>query len=403
MRILIAEDDSTSRSLLSEVLKKIGHDVVETTDGEQAWAVMQQPNAPRVAILDWMMPVMDGLEVCQHIRKRGEETYAYIIILTAKGMRGDIEAGFEAGADDYLIKPLIISDLKQRLRVAQRILNAEDRQLEARGQLAILAAEMQQLAEERAKLLVHADRLATLGTLSAGIAHEINNPATFIAGNAQTIERAWAVVAPHIVDSGKDPRIPMILQEFPQMVKGIREGVSRISKIVNGLKSYSRQGAMNKQIFSVAEAVDACLSLCHNLLKNRVKVVRRIPEGLPNALGDIRQIEQVLTNLLTNAADALSGRENPCLCIEAGVSGKKVRVAVTDNGPGMKPESIAHVFDPFFTTKEEGKGTGLGLPISKGIIEAHGGTMDAWNVSEGGAQFSFTLPIAAADEKMEVL
>ena len=402
MRILIAEDDPTSRALLSEVLGKFGHDVVETENGFQAWDAMQQADSPRVAILDWMMPGMDGLEVCRRIRRRGGDSYAYIIVLTAKGMRGDIEAGFEAGADDYLIKPLIIDDLKQRLRVAQRILTSEDRQAEARRQLAILAAEMQQLAEERARQLVHADRLATLGTLSAGIAHEINNPATFIAGNAQTIERAWSVVAPHIVNSGNDEQISMIVQEFPHMVKGIREGVSRISKIVDGLKTYSRQGAMNKQRFSVADAVDACLTLCHNLLKNRVKVVRRIPEDLPPAYGDIRQIEQVLTNLLTNAADALSGRADPCLCIEAGMSGKKIRLAVTDNGPGMKPESIARVFDPFFTTKEEGKGTGLGLPISKGIIEAHGGTMDAWNISEGGAQFSFTLPIAAAENQEDM-
>lgn len=403
MRILIAEDDPISRSLLSEVLQKFGHDVVETEEGNQAWDVMQQADSPRVAILDWMMPGMDGLEVCQRIRGRGGESYAYIILLTAKGMREDIEAGFEAGADDYLIKPLIINDLKQRLRVAQRILTAEDRQADARRQLAVLAAEMQQLAEERARQLVHADRLATLGTLSAGIAHEINNPATFIAGNAQTIERAWSIVAPCIVNSGGDDRIPMIVQEFPQMVKGIREGVARISKIVEGLKTYSRQGAINKQKFSVTDAVDACLTLCHNLLKNRVNVIRRIPKDLPPAFGDIRQIEQVLTNLLTNAADALSGRDNPCLCIEAGTTGNKVRVAVTDNGPGMKPESIARVFDPFFTTKEEGKGTGLGLPISKGIIEAHGGTMDAWNVSGGGAQFSFTLPIAIAEKQEEVV
>ena len=191
-----------------------------------------------------------------------------------------------------------------------------------------------------------------------------------------------------------DDRVGMVLEEFPRMIAGVREGVARIAKIVNGLKGYSRQGPMELKPFPIAEAVEGSLSLCRNLLKGRAEVNCRLPGDLPLVQGDVRQIEQVLTNLLTNAADALAGVPNARIDVEARAMGRRVVVAVTDNGPGLNPKTIAHVFDPFFTTKEDGKGTGLGLPISKGIVEAHGGTMDAWNVAEGGAQFSFALPVA---------
>lgn len=394
MRIMVAEDDPTSRELLAEILRADGHEVVEAADGKEALEELQRPGAPRIAILDWVMPKMDGLEVCRRIRSRAGWGYTYVLVTTARGERFDVEKGFDAGADDYLVKPLDMSDLRQRLRVAQRILAYEEQQEEGRRQMERLASEMQELAEERARQLVHADRLATLGTLSAGVAHEINNPATFIAGNAQTIERAWALVAPKIADDGSDGRVGMVVEEFPKMVKGIREGVARIARIVEGLKSYSRQGAVEMRPFSLEEAVDACLALCRNALKQGVGVERKMPAGLPRAMGDIRQIEQVIMNLLTNAADALAGQPDARLSIEAALEGRFIRFAVTDNGPGMTPEAIARVFDPFYTTKGEGKGTGLGLPISKGIVEAHGGRMDAWNVAGGGAQFSFTLPMA---------
>ena len=126
MRILIAEDDATSRLMLAAMVKRNGHDVVETEDGAQAWEALQQADAPRMAILDWMMPKMDGLEVIRRVRAQEAERPPYLIMLTAKDGKADIVAGLEAGADDYLAKPFDHSELRARIEVGRRLADMQD-------------------------------------------------------------------------------------------------------------------------------------------------------------------------------------------------------------------------------------------------------------------------------------
>ena len=136
MQILIAEDDATSRLMLTAMVKRNGHEVVETADGAQAWETLQQPNAPRMAILDWMMPEMDGLEVIRRVRAQEAERPPYLIMLTAKDGKADIVAGLEAGADDYLAKPFDHSELRARIEVGRRLVEMQDALLESREVLA---------------------------------------------------------------------------------------------------------------------------------------------------------------------------------------------------------------------------------------------------------------------------
>jgi DNA-binding response OmpR family regulator len=126
LRILIAEDDFTSRSMLAVVLKKAGHEVVETVDGAAAWEALQRPDAPRLAILDWMMPGMDGLDLVRRVRALQVERSPYIMMLTAKGDRADIVAGLDAGANDYLAKPFHIGELRARVKVGCRLVETQD-------------------------------------------------------------------------------------------------------------------------------------------------------------------------------------------------------------------------------------------------------------------------------------
>jgi len=136
VRILIADDDLTSRLVLTGVLKKSGHDVVTAVDGDEAWEAMRQPDAPALAILDWMMPGLAGVEVCRRIRGRPSDQPPYLILLTSRGEKADIVAGLEAGADDYLAKPFDSGELRARVDVGRRVVELQARLLEARDELA---------------------------------------------------------------------------------------------------------------------------------------------------------------------------------------------------------------------------------------------------------------------------
>lgn len=135
MRILIAEDDFTSRTILAGLLEKFGHEVVVAVDGAEAWRVMQQPDAPRLAILDWMMPKMEGVELCRRIRSLETDQPPYLILLTARERKADIVAGLDAGADDYLVKPYDAGELRARLNVGRRMIDLQANLLEVRNAL----------------------------------------------------------------------------------------------------------------------------------------------------------------------------------------------------------------------------------------------------------------------------
>ena len=139
MRILIAEDDATSRLLLTRVLQGWGYEVLATKDGAEAWDVLRTGEAPRLAILDWMMPGMDGVEVCRRVRARETLQPAYIILLTALGDKTSVVEGLGAGADDFVGKPYDPDELRARLEVGRRMVELNDELLEAQHALEILA------------------------------------------------------------------------------------------------------------------------------------------------------------------------------------------------------------------------------------------------------------------------
>jgi sigma-B regulation protein RsbU (phosphoserine phosphatase) len=136
-RILIAEDDRISRRMLKNILVDWGFDVVAACDGLEAWQILQSKDAPRLAILDWLMPGMDGLEICRQARALAKHDPLYLILLTVKTKREDIVTGLRSGADDYMTKPFDLAELEARLQVAKRILDLQSdlavrvRQLEA--------------------------------------------------------------------------------------------------------------------------------------------------------------------------------------------------------------------------------------------------------------------------------
>jgi two-component system cell cycle response regulator len=135
VKILIADDDALSRRLLEKTLSRANYEVTLVADGQQAVSVLSQPDAPRLALLDWMMPELDGPGVCREIRRRRDQGYIYMVLLTSREAKEDIVAGLESGADDYLVKPFHVDELKARVRTGERILQLEDSLVEAREQM----------------------------------------------------------------------------------------------------------------------------------------------------------------------------------------------------------------------------------------------------------------------------
>jgi len=206
LRVLVAEDDRVSRAILKLNLEKWGYEVVVCTDGLQAWSELQKPDAPRMAILDWMMPGMDGIQVCRAVREQSAQPYVYVLLLTAKSLKEDLLAGLNAGADDYLTKPMDPQELELRLRAGRRILDLQSELISAREGLHIQATQdsLTGVLNRRAVLetlqseLVRAIRQHfSLGVILADLDHfkSINDTHGHAAGDAVLCEAARRMVS----------------------------------------------------------------------------------------------------------------------------------------------------------------------------------------------------------------
>lgn len=407
--VCVAEDDPSSRLLLESGLGAWGYSVILATNGHEALEILSKPDGPKLAILDWMMPGLSGPEVCVRLREVSLSEPIHIIMLTCKSEKADIVEGLTSGADDFIVKPYHLDELHARLRVGEKIVNLQKVLADTNELLARYAADMETLAEEKtrhaaemeelarkkARQLVHAERLATLGILAAGVAHEINNPVSFIAGNMQILEEYCEFIKSSMGESdlSSNPKFLELTSEIPVISQSVLRGVSKIQKIVGTLKNYSRRDDTEKSIVDANLCVEQALEVCHHRLHYQITVTKQFGANLM-FMGDAQQIEQVLVNLFINAADAmLEENGGGTLTITTTKEDNKVVILVEDDGPGLTKNVQDGLFQPFFTTKEIGKGTGLGLSISRNIVEDCGGTITAENRLAGGTRFKITLPL----------
>lgn len=253
--------------------------------------------------------------------------------------------------------------------------------------------------------LLHSEKMASLGRLVAGVAHELNNPISFVLGNVHALSRYSERLRDylHAVHEGQTPaelqalrtklRVPHILDDLPSLLEGTLEGAQRTADIVNGLKRFSAVDAETRQEVDLNQVVDrAVLWVCKGAPRN--VQLHWQPGEACLVSGNAGQLQQVVMNLVHNALDATSELRHaaPEVRITIDADDASYRVRVEDNGPGIAEADLSRVFDPFFTTKAVGKGTGLGLSISYGIVERHGGALRAENLPQGGARFEITLP-----------
>ena len=274
------------------------------------------------------------------------------------------------------------------------------------------------LAEANARLLasqrqlVQSEKMASLGTLAAGVAHEINNPMGFIQGNLSTLDEYQRVLRGLVEEyrvlvesraesepelqrrwgerlGGED--IDFLLEDIESLVADSLEGSRRVAAIVAGLRSFAHSSESRDESVDIDECVRAALTIANNELKFKADVVYD-PVVLPSIRGNTAQITQVLVNLLVNAAQAIEDRGQ--IHVETEVEGRFVIVRVRDTGGGIEPQHLDQLFTPFFTTKPVGSGTGRGLSISQGLVESHGGHIQVESEPGRGSRFSVHLPIA---------
>jgi len=257
--------------------------------------------------------------------------------------------------------------------------------------------------------LVESERMASLWQLTAGLAHELNNPVNFISGNVKPLKRdiedilqvisAYDSVVKEQKLEGNFTRVEalkeqleldFLIEEINKLLEGINEGALRSGQIVKGLRSFSGLDSDSYEYTNIHEGMDSAVHMLHARLGDRIMVNKKYGD-IPNIECLPAKLNQVFLHLLNNSIEAIDGKGE--ISIETSLSDSTIRISVKDSGRGMEAEVLANVFEPFFTTHEVGEGVGLGLSISYGIVKQHGGQIDVKSAPGEGAEFVITLPL----------
>lgn len=258
--------------------------------------------------------------------------------------------------------------------------------------------------------LLHAEKMVSLGRLVAGVAHELNNPISFVLGNVLSLRRYAERLGNYLAAVHASPaargdqtlaalrselRIDRLLADMGPLIDGMSEGAERTRDIVDALKRFSAVDKATPERVDLNEVVERSVRWVVQSAPQRFSVDLELPPGL-SCRGSSGQLQQVVMNLVQNASDATAGLPAGRLLIAGEVAGGRVSLRFTDNGPGIPDAHLGRLFEPFFTTKPVGQGTGLGLSISYGIVDRHGGSLTAANAPDGGAEFVLALPLESS-------
>jgi PAS domain S-box-containing protein len=262
-------------------------------------------------------------------------------------------------------------------------------------------------------LMVQNEKLASIGLLSAGVAHEINNPLAFVANNLVVMERDCkglldllrlhesgqasldSNLAEEIQTLAQDIDLDYIKGNLPRILSRTRDGIERVTRIVHSLRGMARTEAPRRQVARIPDLVDGCLEILHGKFKRLGVVVAQEHDPNPVVPCVPSQISQVILNLVVNAYQAIeaTGQQQGRIDIRTARKGEEILLEIHDNGGGIKQEHLSLLFDPFFTTKDVGEGTGLGLSISHHIVSAHGGRIEVETQPGDGSRFKIYLPL----------
>lgn len=358
--VLMADDEPDMlRFLKSQLVSR--YRFAEASDGRQA-VERAMELLPDIILLDMNMPEKDGLQVCRELRQAEATRNIPIILLTARADEATKLAALAAGANDFLSKPFSTSELHVRIR---NLVDSHHYQEKLAQQKQLLEKTIDQLKETESQL-VQTEKLASLGRLSAGIIHEINNPLNFATTGLFTLRNKGRLLA---LEQQAD---------YAEVLKDVEEGLTRVRDIVLDLRTFTHAGGEQLTEVEVSGAVTSALRFLSNEWRDTVRIEQNLPA--PQLIrADKNRLTQVFVNLLQNSLDALKRKnfndEQPTIWIEGRAENGKRLLIVRDNGEGIDESNLGKIFDPFFTTKDVGEGMGLGLSISYRIVHEFGGVI----------------------------
>lgn len=367
---------------------------------------------PTVILQDMAVPDDDGLDLVEAFRAAPDLKDIPIIVLSSKGEAAGKKAAFSAGANDYIVKPPDETEIIARVRY-------HSHSYRTRRELQRTIDELKKVHDQ----LFQSEKMASIGLLAAGVAHEINNPIAFVTSNLNSLNDhyrdvfevldAYAELGDGASGANADfapvialkQRLKMddIREDIGQIFEECRDGLSRVRKIVDDLKNFSRTSETEWQLADIHDELERTLSIANNELKYKADVIRNYGD-LPEIQCIPTRINQVFLNLLVNAAQAMDDRGEITITTSVGSAPKGselqaagrqecVCIEVADTGSGIDTDTLSRVFEPFFTTKTASKGTGLGLSVSFGIIQSHNGHIVVDSEPGKGTTFTIWLPV----------
>jgi two-component system, NtrC family, sensor kinase len=390
--VLVVDDVEANLLALQALLDDLDCEVVCVRSGNAALSQLLRREYA-VVLLDVQMPEMDGYEVARHAHENPATRLVPIVFLTAQNRSEEnILRGYGTGAVDYLFKPIDSTILRSKVRVFLELHRTKKQIADGKKRLEVT---LQELESAQAQL-VQSAKMASLGELVAGIAHEINNPLAFALSHLDTALRALEPIETAL-KPGESPAASPHWDKMKRRMSEMDIGLKRIRDLVVKLRTFSRLDGDERGLVSVKECVDSVITILGHRLEDRVTI--------QTDLGDPDIIEcypgllnQAIMNLIANSIDAIEGR-GTIMVASGGLSSERYRIAVTDTGPGIPPALRQRIFEPFFTTKAVGAGTGLGLSITYSIVEKHGGTLTVDCPPTGGTTMTIELPLPERKRK----
>lgn len=416
--VLIVDDDIFVREMIADILQSAGYRTEVVSSGNEALQRVSSGSLFDLIVSDMNMPGMNGLELLKEIRK--SDTVVPVIILTGNE---EISIAIEAmnnGANGYLLKdeninetiPLSAKGVLEKHELKRHNLQLMDELIEKNKQIETSLIEVQNAYSELKKAqarILQQEKMASIGQLAAGVAHEINNPMGFITTNIRMLEKYFSKLMEFIstqsdsisqLNSNKPVevvevrraslKIDYIINDSVDLFNESLQGAERVKKIVLDLKNFSNVDAADESLSDINSGIEDTLSIMCNEFRDGITVHKDL-EIIPKTVCSCGQLNQVFLNILLNAVQSIEGHGE--ITVKTLFNDGNICVRFSDTGSGITKENVPKIFDPFFTTKAVGKGQGLGLTVAYDIIKKNGGDITVESEVGKGSTFSVSIPV----------